>query len=205
MGVKTWVDGTGKLCFTSDVDETPVQVNSSSIPGASALPAGLIVMWYGLIAQIPAGWVLCNGLNGTPDMRGLFPKGAAAGVEAGSTGGSATHTHTAHASHTHDYSQVVNHTHTVTVTDPGHSHVITSQTATTGSATSYEHGVLDTSSAEAEATETTNSATTGISATTANPAGGVAAGTTTGPSASLTHDSPNSEPPYRTVLFIMKT
>lgn len=84
-------------------------------------------------------------------------------------------------------SALVNHTHAVTVTDPGHTHVqqahthvITSQTATTGSATSYEHGTLDTSSAEAEATEVTgattavnNSATTGVTAVTGNPAGGV--------------------------------
>lgn len=40
-----------------------------------------------------------------------------------------------------------------------HSHAVTSQTATTGAATSYEHGTLDTSSAETEATETTAMAT----------------------------------------------
>lgn len=48
---------------------------------------------------------------------------------------------------------------TVTLTAnemPSHTHVIRSQTATTGSATSYEHGTLDTSSAEAEATEVTD-------------------------------------------------
>ena len=44
-------------------------------------------------------------------------------------------------------------------TQDAHSHVLTSQTATTGGATSYEHGALDTSSAEAEATEVTNPAT----------------------------------------------
>jgi hypothetical protein len=49
-------------------------------------------------------------------------------------------------------------THTLTAGEmPAHTHVITSQTATTGGATSYEHGTLDTSSAEAEATETTGS------------------------------------------------
>jgi hypothetical protein len=92
-----------------------------------------------------------------------------------------------HASHTHSYTEIVQHTHAVNITDNGHSHVITSQTATTGGATSYEHGTLDTSSAEAEATETTASATTGITATTSNPAGSVASGTTAGPSATLTH------------------
>ena len=44
---------------------------------------------------------------------------------------------------------------------PAHTHVVTSQTATTGSATSYEHGTLDTSSAEAEATEVTGSTGSG--------------------------------------------
>lgn len=49
-------------------------------------------------------------------------------------------------------------THTLQTTEiPAHTHIITSQTATTGAATSYEHGVLDTSSAEAEATEVTGS------------------------------------------------
>ena len=47
-------------------------------------------------------------------------------------------------------------THTLQTTEiPSHTHIVTSQTATTGSATSYEHGTLDTSSADAEATEVT--------------------------------------------------
>lgn len=49
-------------------------------------------------------------------------------------------------------------THTLSTAEmPAHTHIITSQTATTGGATSYEHGTLDTSSAEAEATEVTGS------------------------------------------------
>lgn len=57
---------------------------------AVSLPAGIIVMWAGLIANIPSGWNLCDGQNGTPDLRSKFIKGAAG--EAGGTGGSATHT-----------------------------------------------------------------------------------------------------------------
>jgi len=34
-------------------------------------PAGTIVMWYGLTATIPAGWILCDGNNGTPNMSGI--------------------------------------------------------------------------------------------------------------------------------------
>lgn len=49
-------------------------------------------------------------------------------------------------------------THTLTTAEiPAHTHIVTSQTASTGGATSYEHGTLDTSSAEAEATEVTGS------------------------------------------------
>ena len=56
--------------------------------------------------------------------------------------------------HTLSTAEIPSHTHV----QDAHSHIITSQTATTGGATSYEHGVLDTSSAEAEATETTATA-----------------------------------------------
>jgi microcystin-dependent protein len=31
-----------------------------------------IIMWYGNINEIPSGWVLCDGNNGTPDLRGRF-------------------------------------------------------------------------------------------------------------------------------------
>jgi microcystin-dependent protein len=33
-------------------------------------------MWSGTIATIPTGWVLCNGSNGTPDLRDRFIVGA---------------------------------------------------------------------------------------------------------------------------------
>ena len=40
------------------------------------VPAGAIIMWSGTIATIPAGWLLCNGINGTPDLRDKFIVGA---------------------------------------------------------------------------------------------------------------------------------
>ena len=58
----------------------------------AVVPAGAIVAWHGLIANIPTGWVLCNGSNGTPDLRAKFLRGAPAGTEAGATGGEDTHT-----------------------------------------------------------------------------------------------------------------
>jgi hypothetical protein len=48
--------------------------------GAASVPSGLIAMWKGSIASIPAGWALCNGSNGTPDLRDKFVVGADADV-----------------------------------------------------------------------------------------------------------------------------
>lgn len=53
---------------------------------------GLIIWWYGAIANIPAGWVLCDGNNATPDLRGRFNYGAGGTANPGATGGSATFT-----------------------------------------------------------------------------------------------------------------
>ena len=41
----------------------------------TVFPAGGIVMWSGAPTNIPAGWALCNGENGTPDLRGRFVVG----------------------------------------------------------------------------------------------------------------------------------
>ena len=43
---------------------------------ASGVPSGTIAIWRGSVATIPAGWVLCNGANGTPDLRSRFVYGA---------------------------------------------------------------------------------------------------------------------------------
>ena len=57
------------------------------------VPKGTIVMWYG--SEIPDGWVLCDGDNGTPNLVGRFPLGAIKddekyGLE--KSGGEETHT-----------------------------------------------------------------------------------------------------------------
>jgi len=55
---------------------------------------GLICLWSGSIVSIPAGWALCNGSNGTPDLRDCFLVGAGSTYAVGATGGANTHTHT---------------------------------------------------------------------------------------------------------------
>ena len=37
-----------------------------------AVPAGAVIAWTGLIGAIPAGWLLCDGTAGTPDLSSRF-------------------------------------------------------------------------------------------------------------------------------------
>jgi len=55
------------------------------------LPIGSIIAWENL--TIPSGWVVCDGLNGTPDLRDKFVRGANADGEVKTTGGSNSHLH----------------------------------------------------------------------------------------------------------------
>ena len=67
-----------------------------SVVGADTfymVPRGAIIMWSGSLANVPAGWALCDGSNGTPDLRDRFIFGWTEGVDPGGTGGSSTHSH----------------------------------------------------------------------------------------------------------------
>jgi hypothetical protein len=80
-------------------------------------------MWSGTVATIPAGWLLCNGSSGTPDLRDRFIIGARqddAGTAKTNVTGALTQS-----GGTKD-AITVSHTHTATstVTDPGHDHAI---------------------------------------------------------------------------------
>lgn len=55
-----------------------VPTTISTLPGT--VPIGGIIMWSGSIASIPSGYQLCNGTNGTPDLRNRFIVGADADV-----------------------------------------------------------------------------------------------------------------------------
>lgn len=75
----------------------------------------VIGLWTGTVASLPASLKLCNGSNGTPDMRTWFARQAGFS-SVNTTGGTTAHTHT-----------VPNHTHTV----PSHTHGITVGTSRT--------------------------------------------------------------------------
>lgn len=54
---------------------------------------GTIQMWQGSIATIPNYWTLCDGSQGTPDLRDQFVHGAQPALPPDTTGGAATHVH----------------------------------------------------------------------------------------------------------------
>jgi hypothetical protein len=59
----------------------------SSTATANPIPAGGIIMWSGSIGAIPTGYYLCDGQNGTPDLRDRFVVGAGNTYAVGNTGG----------------------------------------------------------------------------------------------------------------------
>lgn len=66
--------------------------------------AGLIVMWSGTLDDIPDGWQLCDGTNGTPDLRGRFIRSASVLLPPHDQGGSEQHRHLFNdGPHTHDF------------------------------------------------------------------------------------------------------
>jgi len=69
-------------------------------------PSGIIVMWHGSVATIPSGWYLCDGNNGTPDLRDRFIVGAKqddSGVAKTNLTGALTQSGNSNiAAHTHD-------------------------------------------------------------------------------------------------------
>ena len=58
--------------------------------GASGgVPDGTITMWSGSVGSIPAGWLLCDGNHGTPDLRSRYIRGVSSSGNPGADGGQA--------------------------------------------------------------------------------------------------------------------
>jgi hypothetical protein len=154
----------------------------TTIPTAApTLPTGVILIWSGSTGSIPSGYVICDGSNGTPDLRNSFVLGAGNTYTVGQTGGTAdaivvSHTHTA--------------TSTSTVTDPGHLHNLAPYSAITGGGP--ERPAVNAGNSGV-ASYNTNTVTTGITVATATT--NTTAGTS-GTGANL--------PPYYALAYIMK-
>ena len=85
-------DGTGNVELVTTLDDTsitttkiaPNAVTTAKINFTTALvPIGGIIMWTG--TEIPTGYQLCNGSNGTPDLRNKFVVGASNVSKIGTT------------------------------------------------------------------------------------------------------------------------
>ncbi|MFC1546812.1 hypothetical protein ACFL4O_03735, partial [bacterium] len=82
------------------------------------VPKGGIILWSGSIESIPAGWALCNGSNGTPDLRDRFIVGAGSSYSPDNTGGAN--------SVTLSVNQLPAHSHSGSTSSAGaHSHSVT--------------------------------------------------------------------------------
>jgi len=82
--------------FAKDRDVT-LQSGRSYYSGGgelAGLPDGAIVLMFsGAVVDIPTGWQLADGTNGTSDMVDMFVVGAGNTYNPGDTGGATTHTH----------------------------------------------------------------------------------------------------------------
>jgi len=59
----------------------------STTASGTTVPTGGIIMWSGSIGSIPSGYVICDGSNGTPDLRDRFVVGSGNSYAVGNTGG----------------------------------------------------------------------------------------------------------------------
>lgn len=57
---------------------------------ASSVPQGTILSWFGQLANIPSGFAVCDGKNGTPDLRNRFIVGAGDQYKLSDIGGSSS-------------------------------------------------------------------------------------------------------------------
>lgn len=169
----TLLGGTSKAQF--DV------LRGANVPGGFALvPSGGIIMWSGSVVSIPAGWLLCDGSSGTPDLRDRFVVGAGGAYAVGATGGADSVTLTK--------AQMPSHTHTgTTSTNGAHNHNVSVQAA------NIQDGQRDNSFFRGDGGLTTYTTTTNgdhsHTFTTASTGGG---------------SSHENRPPYYALAYIMK-
>jgi microcystin-dependent protein len=149
---------------------------------AGLVPAGAIMMWFGEAASVPAGWVICDGENGTPNMKGRFPLGVYGApisgqkYNLGQTGGEAFHTLATY--------EMPRHTHEIL--DLGHTHDVLADDGRISSSI-FAGKKVPTLNSQSVYSGYVSSATTGISVHYEGM--------------SIAH---NNMPPYLALYFIMK-
>jgi len=146
----------------------------------------MIILWSGAANAIPSGFVLCNGSNSTPDLRGRFVVGYSntdGDYDVGDAGGSkqVTLSESQLPSHNHSASSSVN--------DPGHFHSYIDQYVVINNG--YRPWPANNNDC-AQRNINTGSQTTGISVSTTIG--------NTGSGSAI-----ENRPPYYALCYIMKT
>lgn len=189
---------------------TCTSIDTGAGTGGS-IPSGGIIMWSGSIASIPAGWVICDGTNSTPDLRNRFVVGAGDVYAVAGTGGSDTVTLTTAELPVH------NHPGSGSSGSAGsHSHPAS---GSTGPAGSHSHPYTATNSQNAPKDGAGNSVNQGTFGATTGSAGAHTHPVSVSVSSAGSHSHPVSvsvgnagsgsahenRPPYYALAYIMKT
>jgi hypothetical protein len=169
LEVLSWTSGANTWVIQRYIDRNAQMFVRASTNGAwtawrnfftqsAVFAVGEIKTWYGNPANIPTtwgpGWHLCDGTNGTVDLRGRFVIGAGGSYANGAIGGSATATLAIANLPVHGHPVTINdptHTHTINqtphghgISDPGHAHSVYDPTHTHGmNDPGHNHGVND--------------------------------------------------------------
>nr|AIH14778.1 hypothetical protein [Hapalosiphon welwitschii UH IC-52-3] len=118
----TTQNSTGEFVFWDlnrgrEADLKAGTVMASKLVGDGAVVTGMILMWSGQANNIPAGWALCDGRNGTPDLRDRFIVASGRQYGVGDRGGADTVTL--------NINQIPSHSHSGSTFDAGnHSHAM---------------------------------------------------------------------------------
>ena len=164
------------------LDTVLASLNAAS---GGIIPSGGIIIWSGASTAIPDGWLLCDGSNGTPDLRDRFVIGAGGTYSVAAKGGEATHKLTTAElpSHTHGAGSLA------TGTSGQHSHTYFCE----GGSEDYDNA--DDGAAEYRGTRWANrTSTDGVHSHSVS-------GTTGSTGSGTAH---NNLPPYYALCYIMR-
>lgn len=174
----------------------PGEVVETPRPAGDWAPRGTVRPHALGMGPIPSGWLLADGTNGTPDLRGRFLVGEGAGYTAGQTGGANSVSLTV--------SQMPSHSHGagtyVTSTDGNHTHqMVKSRLTSTGphnhARSSSTPSIMSGSTTDGEDSVTTNNGMVTAGAHNHSVGGSSAAAGSGAP-----HEN---RPPFYTVVWIV--
>lgn len=173
------------------------------------IPYGGIIMWSGIVEDIPESWALCDGTNGTPDLTDRFIVGAGDTYAPLATGGSNTVSGTAtiEMGGTHGHDLVIE-GHALTVAEmPAHKH---GNGVADAGGLFFNHGTLPANPTMGENPQNSSNPGTIEGYTTTDGEGeshthtGSAASDSGAHSHDITLDEMTVTPPYFALCFIMK-